>query len=152
MIEGLMKSLNSKFYILNSRNNGQAALPMVLIIGGVLFEIAVGLTFIVFLLLNSGLGERLSAEALGVAQAGLADAFIKIARDKNFSSAGFTVPIDNRTATVTVVRDVSNLAFERKTVTSIGSAGARQKKLQAVLVIVSNSGKIDLESVNEIAF
>ncbi|MEK7147045.1 MAG: four helix bundle protein [Patescibacteria group bacterium] len=152
MIEGLIKSLNSKFYILNSRNRGQAALPTVLIIGGVLFEIAIGLTFIFFLLLNSGLGERLAAEALGVARAGVADAFIRIARDKNFSSASFNVPIDSRTATVTVTRDVSNPAFERKTITSIGAAGARQRKLQAVLVVVSNTGKIDLESINEVQF
>lgn len=133
-------------------NEAQAALPMVLLIGGVLFEIAIGLTFITFLLLNSGLGERLAAEALGAAQAGLADGFIKIARDKNFSSAGFTVPVDNRSASVTVTRDVSNPAFERKTINSIGTAGARQKKLQAVLIVVSNTGKIDLESINEVSF
>ena len=136
----------------NEANIAQAALPTVLLIGGVLFEVAVGLTFITFLLLNSGLGERLAAEALGVARAGIADAFIRIARDKNFSSAGFNVPIDNRTASVTVARDVSNPAFERKTITSTGAAGARQRKLQAVLVVVSNTGKIDLESINEIPF
>lgn len=131
---------------------GQAALPTVLLIGGVLFEVAVGLTFIVFLLLNSGLGERLAAEALGAAQAGLADGFIKIARDKNFSSVGFTVPVDNWTASVTVTRDVSDPDFERKTIVSTGAAGARQRKLQAVLVVVSKTGKIDLESINEVPF
>lgn len=131
--------------------DGQAALPTVLLIGGVLFEIAVGLTFIVFLLLNSGLGERLAAEALGVARAGMADAFIKIARDKNFSSVGYSVPIDNRNASVSVTISPVG-SFERKTIVSTGSAGARQRKLQAVLVVFSNTGKIDLESINEIPF
>lgn len=128
---------------------GQVALSTVLLIASVIAEIGVGLAFIFFLILNSGLGGRLSTEALAASQAGLQDAFVKIVRDKNFSSAGYDLTVGSRTTRVTVTKD--SPAVGKTAIVSVGAASFRQRKLQAIVVVNSNTGKVDLESVAEIA-
>ena len=45
------------------QDSGQAALPTILLIGGIITEIAIAGVLIAFILSNSGWGERLSAQA-----------------------------------------------------------------------------------------
>lgn len=130
-----------------SLNNGQTALPTILLIVGIIFEIAIGFALITYLLLTSGYGERLSAEALAASRAGLSDALIKLARDKNFTSvSSYTVDVGSRSAEVTVVNDGAG----RVTITSTGSAITRQRRVQAIYIVNQTTGKIDLESTTEI--
>lgn len=129
--------------------NGQMALSTTLLIGGIIGEIGVGLSLIAFLLLNSGIGNRLSGEALAAAHAGVQDAFLRIVRDKSFSNAGYEINVGSRIANVAVV--INSPAVGKDTITSTGTASVRQRKIQAIVVIDGVTGKVNLESVVEAA-
>src|SRR3989344_3320459 len=81
---------------------GVVFLPMVLIIGGILIEIAAAAGVLTLLGVNSSQSVRASAEALYVARAGTADALMQITNNKNFLNVYYTVPINSRSALVAV--------------------------------------------------
>ncbi len=131
---------------LRRQDSGQAALPAVLLICGVITEIAIAGTLVAFVLSSSGLGERLSSQALAAAKAGVQDAFIKITIDKNFNfPAGYNFSVDSRSVLVTVTQGIN-----AATVISTGTALSRQRKLEAILLVDQNTGKVDLKSIREI--
>lgn len=128
------------------RSGGQAALPAVLLVCGVITEIAIAGTLIAFVLSSSGLGERLSSQALAAAKAGIQDAFVKIAIDKNFNApGGYTFSVDSRSVQVFVTKGINT-----DDVISIGTALNHQRKLEAILLVDQNTGKVDLKSITEI--
>lgn len=135
---------------LSKKNTGQAALPAVLLIGGVIIEIAIAGVLVAFILSSSGWGERLSAQALAAAKAGQQDAFIKITVNKDFSSAGYSFNVDSRTVEVAVIKDPEGYPVGTAKVTSIGKALSRQRKLEAILIVRRDTGKVDLKSIREI--
>ena len=63
------------------------ALPTVLLIGGVIIEIAIAGVFIVYFLGQSSFGVKWSAEALAAGRTGVYDAVLKIIREKIFPPA-----------------------------------------------------------------
>jgi hypothetical protein len=133
-----------------SGRGGQAALPTVLLIGGVIIEIAIAGALVAYILSSSGWGERLSARALAAARAGIEDAFIKITINKNFNSpAGYDISIDNQTVTVTVIKDPGGYPTGTTKIISTGRALSRQRKLEGILVIQQETGKVDLKSLQE---
>jgi len=134
----------------NKKHRAQAALPAVLLIGGVIVEIAIAGVLVAFILSSSGWGERLSSQALAAAKAGVEDAFIKITVDKDFSSAGYSFNVDSRTAEVIVIKDPVGYATSMNKVISTGKALSRQRKLEAILIVRRDTGKVDLESIREI--
>lgn len=130
------------------QNSGQAALPAILLICGVITEIAIAGTLVAFVLSSSGLGERLSSQALAAAKAGVQDAFIKITIDKDFFAPdpdGYSFSVGSRSVKVIVVKGANTTQ-----VISTGTALSRQRKLEAILLVDPNTGKVDLKSIREI--
>ncbi len=137
------------------RCRGQVALPFVLIIAGIIVEIAIAGSFIVFYMNNSQLGERLSVRALAAAHAGVRDATIEITRNKEFvtlstSTYSFKVGEDSVQVEVSRTTDGVSEAY-LYTVTATGMARTRQKKLQAQLAVHQVSGEVHLLSLEEVA-
>ena len=131
--------------------NGQAALPAILLICGIIIEIAVAGVLIAFILSSSGWGERLSAQALAAAKAGVEDAFMRITIDKTFSaSSGYSFSVGGRTVQVIVNKDPVGYSVGIDQVISVGTALSRQRKLEAIIVVDSNTGKVSLKSTQEI--
>ena len=64
------------------KNKGIAALPTILLLGGIIVEISIVGAFISYLFSQSSFGIRSSEEALSLAQSGIQDAMIKIIRNK----------------------------------------------------------------------
>ncbi len=130
----------------------QVALPFVLIVSGVIVEIVIASSFVAYFLSNSGLGERLQAQAGVVADAGIWDALNKISRDKTFAGSPVTYGVSSgsNAATITVSRstDNSNNTFVY-TVTSLGSAGTRQKYVVATAIVDQLTGQMQVQSINE---
>lgn len=129
-------------------SSGQAALPTILLISGIVMEIVVTLTFIVYLILSSGLGERLSAQALAAARSGAADAIMRVIWDKSFNHSGYNINVGSRTANVVVENDTP--APGKTQITSTGTAITRRRRIQAVVVVASSTGEVRLESLQEI--
>lgn len=130
---------------------GQAALPAVLLICGVITEIAIAGILVAFVLSSSGWGERLSSQALAAAKAGVEDAFMRIVIDKNFSaSGGYSFSVGGRTVQVVVNKDPVGYPVGTNQVISSGTALSRQRKLEAIIIVDSDTGRVSLKSTREI--
>ncbi len=103
----MTKIFNFQFSIFNPRasRGGQAALSMVLLIGGIMVLIGFSLVFLSTSFINSAYGNRAAQQAQNVATSGAYDAMIQLARNKDFSSGGYSVAVGSSTATVVVTQD-----------------------------------------------
>ncbi len=131
-------------------NKATAALPAMLFIGGIIVEIGIAGVFISYYLSQSGFGVKISAEALAAAEAGVQDALIKIIRNKDFTSAGYDLAVGNRSANIVVCKDTCAGTGKHK-ITSIGSAVAKRRKIEAVVNVNSTTGEVKIESIQEAA-
>ena len=130
-----------------TQQQGIAALPTLLILGGLVTNIAIVVTLGVFLVVSSGYEDRLAAEALAAARGGIQDGMLHVARDKNFSS-NYNLTIGGRSVNIDVCKDTCS-GNNKTQITAIGNAITRQRKLVATLN-VSSFGEIQLESLQEV--
>jgi uncharacterized protein (UPF0333 family) len=137
----------------SSKKEGQATLAFILLVGGIIMEIAIAGTFVTYFLSGSRVGERLSARALSAAEAGIRDAQIKIARDKDFvlgTTASYNINIGNDTASIILSKDsLSDQKNYIYTISSTGLAGNRQRKLVSTILVDKITGVISFQSLTE---
>lgn len=144
----------AKFLIksLKFKKEGVAALPTLLILGGIIVNTVIIIVLGVYLLIGSGFGNKLSSEALAAAKAGIQDGILKVARDKNFSGS-YEFAVGQRSVSIEICKDLDSpicVGQGRRKISAIGSALTRRRKLEAVLS-VSSLGEVKLESVKETA-
>ncbi|MBI3638638.1 hypothetical protein HY227_02755 [Candidatus Wolfebacteria bacterium] len=143
-------------------NKGAVAILGVLMLGGVIVEIALTGLFVVYYLGESGFGVKLSAEALAAAEAGIADAKIKIVRNKDIASSGVvtsTLTVGNRSAEIKIctkgyktgTSECDTAATGKYEINSIGIASLKRRKLRAVLNVNSTTSEVQVESLQEVA-
>lgn len=140
-------------WVLSGR--GQVTLPIIILISGVIIEIAVAGTFIAYFLSTGGLGERLSTRAETAALSGIYDTMIKITRDKDFllvegCANVLTLNIGSDTADIVtcMARDNPANTFIY-TINSTGKASNREKKFTGTIVVDQTTGKVQLKSIVE---
>jgi len=123
---------------------GQAALGMVLLIGGVIVLIAATMAFLVFSYLNSTFGYQASQKAYAVAVSGVDDGFMQLLRNKDFSSAGYALPVGSSTATVSVTQ---NSPFANQvTINSQATASFYSRRIRQIVEVNATSGEITVLS------
>lgn len=132
---------------------GQVTLAFVVLVSGLIIEIAIAGSFISYFLGTSGFGEKLSARALAAAGAGIRDAQVKIARNRDFvsgSSLSYSFAIDNDSASLLITKtdDSVNNQYVYQ-ITSTGLAIRRQSKLVATVIVDKITGLVQLQSLNE---
>ena len=132
---------------------GQATLSFILLVSGVILEVAVAGSFVAYFFSASGYGERVSARALAAARAGLEDAEIQVARNKEYgggSTATYSFSVGDDVAEVTVSRttDSPNNTY-LFTITAVGTAFTRERRLLATMVVDRTSGVARLQSLSE---
>ena len=132
------------------QNRGVAALPTILILGGLVAEIIITITATSYVFIGSEFGAKLSAEAMLAAKAGAADAILKVVRDKIFIQATSTLTVGNATAEVSVCKDAPCAANGKHKIISLGKAQTRRRQLEVILNVDSASGEVRLESLKEI--
>ncbi len=137
---------------------GQATLTFIILVSGIIIEIAIAGSFVTYFLSTSGFGERASARALAAAEAGIRDAQLKVARNKEFwdFSTPYTYTLD---VTVGGQQDAAEVAVQRTidvvtnryryAITSEGQAATRRRTLVASMVVDQASGLVQLESLRE---
>ena len=135
------------------KRRGQAALPTIVLLGGLMVEVVIAGALVVFLFNNSTYGTRLSIEALGAAHSGVQDALLKISLNKNFSHIGYELLVNGTrsTANVAVEKDPLELGVGKTRITSTGITLIRRRKLQAILNINSMTGAMKVESLSEVS-
>src|SRR3989344_953090 len=98
-----------------SSRRGQMTLPFVLLIGGIIVEVAIAGAFVTYFLSNSGYGERLSMRATAASESGVRDAMIRITQNKELvadaTKTSYTVYVsqdnNNDSALVVISRTTS---------------------------------------------
>jgi hypothetical protein len=142
------------------KEKGAVTLPIVLLIGGLIMEMAIAGAFLAYFLGQSGFGIKLSAEAFAAAQSGIEDAKLKIIRDKNFTASPnpYELEVGNRSAEITVCKNLKTVSTDCDTamsgkyeITSLGSAMTKRRQLRAIFYVDDTTGEAKLESLEEIA-
>jgi len=87
---------------------------------------------------------------LAAAKAGQEDAFIKITLNKNFTSTNYSFSVDSQSVNVTITKDPVGYPAGTAQIISVGKALTRQRKLEGIVLISQNNGKVDLKSLKEI--
>ena len=136
---------------------GQMTLPFILLVSGIIIEIAIAGAFVTYFLSTSGYGERLAARAEAAARSGINDVLARVMQDKDFSIVPCSTPY-----TYTIVAGVGDTAeislcrttdFSTNkytfTITSIGIAASQQKKFTATALVDETTGQIELQSITE---
>lgn len=143
---------------------GIVALPLMLLISGIVLEMTIAATLVIFYLLQGSAGTRNAAEALSTAQSGVNDALTQLVRNLNFSTT-YTISLDaqhvariwvcnqgHKTAGCDIAGSCTTLTDPGKVeVTSLGTVRGRNKCIRAVYDIDTTNGQIKLESSGEIA-
>lgn len=135
---------------------GQMTLPFILLVSGIIVEIAIAGSFVAYFLSTSGYGERLATRANAVASSGIRDALVRISQNKEFTSVScvdpyaysFQVGQDSVTVNVCRTTDFESTKYTY-TVDSFGYAGTRQKRLSARILVDKVTGHVQLESISE---
>jgi hypothetical protein len=145
---------------LSPKNKGAVTLPVVLLIGGLIMEIAIAGAFLAYFLSQSGFGTKLSGEAFAAAQSGIEDAKLRIIRDKNFTASTnpYTLEVGNRSAEITVCKNFRTVESACDTamsgkyeITSLGSAMTKRRQLRAIFFVDDTTGETRMESLAETA-
>ncbi|MDO8536822.1 MAG: hypothetical protein Q7R94_01085 [bacterium] len=133
---------HSTFYILHSRR-AQAILALILLIGGIILLIALALAFLATSFVNSAYGYAIAQRAQAVAISGANDALMQLARDKDFSSGGYSFSVGSSTATVTVTQNspltgqvaitsTATITFRKRTVGIVVSRNASSSQITVI--------------------
>ena len=75
------------------KERGQITLPFILLVGGIIVEIAIAGLFTAYFLSSANLGERLATRAASAAYSGIQDAMVKITRNKEFGNQTYSLEI-----------------------------------------------------------
>lgn len=135
-----------------------------LLISGIVLEMTIAATLIVFYLLQGSMGAKNAADALVTAQSGVNDATIQLVRNMGFGSS-YTLSFDaQHAAQITVCNNGHKttgctasggctVATDPGTVeiTSLGTVKGRNKCVRASYTINGETGEIKMESSGEIA-
>lgn len=132
---------------------GMTALPTLLVLSSIIIEVAIAIALAAYLLSNVSSGARYGAEALAAANAGVSDATIRIARDKNYSSGGYTFSVGSSTTSVVVQINTGKdgtAATGKSRILSTGTTRTFSKKLEVVYSVNDITGEMTLETYDEI--
>ncbi|HEY4497007.1 MAG TPA: hypothetical protein VI432_02565 [Candidatus Paceibacterota bacterium] len=146
---------NSLFTIQDSKR-GVVTIPLILVISGVVMEVAIVGVIVATILGNTAFNERLHIESLSASRAGAEDAIVKIIRHgcsprvtgcpSDDSLNPDVIAVGDREADVWMVDHGSGAI----TVYSVGKALTRRAKTEVELVIDGISGRVDTQSFKEV--
>jgi len=133
----------SRFF---NKRKGVAMLPMVLSLSFIILAIVISLSSLSFIEMSIGTAQKRADEAYFIANSGISDAIIQIARNKNYENAGYSLAIGNGTVSIVVEKDVPIAGKSR--ITTIGTVNSSKRKIQ-VDVNVSSYGKVTIANFTE---
>ena len=135
--------LNTRYLILNQQ--GVALLPVILVLFGLVMVVGVAIAGISVSESAISSTKDASDEALVIAESGIQDALMKLARGTE--SASYSLPVSGGTATITI----SNVS-ETYTINSTGALdGKSQKRKIQVIATVDANRKITQSGWTEVA-
>lgn len=127
---------------------GVSSLPTMILLGGIIIEIAIAIAFLAYYFNTTIFAARLSAEALAAAQAGVDDAILKIILNKNYNDS-YSLSVNRSAAEVIVCKDIC-AGVGKHEIISEGNSLNRKKKIRAIVEVDSDTGQVKVESIEEI--
>lgn len=134
---------------------GQATLSFILLVSGVIIEVAIAGAFVVYFLSSSSRGARLSERAFTAAQAGLADVQVRLTRDKTVAASGpvsYVLAVGTDQAAVEISRTVADQYTYRYLATSTGTAGTRSRRMVGAFSVEQVTGQVRSETFGEVSW
>ncbi len=125
--------------------SGLVAMPSIVILSIIMLTIGIAMSFSSFIQNNISYDNYISQRAYCTAEAGINDAIMKIARNKNYS-ANYSLLINSNAANIVFDTTVLN----QTKITSTSIIKNYTKKIQATLNVTAN-GKVTIASWNELA-
>lgn len=135
------------------RREGQATLSLVLLVGGIVMEIAVAGTFVAYFLSSSAFGDRAAAIAFSAADAGLFDAKLRIMRDADItkiSPVEYTIPVGSATTVVHIDQPTQTAESKIYRIASVGKSGGRERTLTTTIAVHMHTGSVSGGAVREV--
>jgi hypothetical protein len=135
-----------------------AALPVILLISGIILEIVAASAFLAFSFSSGSFGTLLATEALFGARAGADDAIYRIIKNNYSTSYSLTTTTGSHTVVIdiTVEKDPIDLGSCstawgcRYRIYSTGRVLFRERKIEVVLAVDPNTREIRRESFKEV--
>ena len=136
---------------------GAATLAAILLISGIVMELAISGLIVGVLVSNTVASSKMAAQALVAARTGAEDAAVKITRYKNCSALAttfsitcdgvttYSLTVNSASATVGVIDNTDGTLK----VVSIGTAGTRKKRFEAVVGVDAFNGQTIIISMQE---
>jgi len=138
---------------LQTSEKGIASLPAVLLLGGIILEIGIAGSFLLFYLNSNVYATRLANEAMLAAQSGIADATYRLTLDKDWVGGNYTLDIGNRDVDVDACRATCPVAAPvgagKYYIVSTGNALTQQSRLVAVVSVDEDTGVVTIDSIKE---
>jgi len=138
--------------VLRKRRNGVAALSAILLIGGIISEVAMASLIASYLVSQEGLGKRISYEAELASNGAVEDAILKISREgDSYTPDGtpYTLSIGALNTSVSITKSV-HASYSVFTIVATTSVLNKERKAQAVVILDSTTGVSNIESNGDI--
>ncbi len=134
------------------KNKGVSTLPTMLLLGGIIIEIAIASAFLTYYFNVTNLAARSSAEALAAARTGVDDAMLHLVRDRKFNPDPNPYEVSvagGRVASVTICGEACLGIMEKTKVTSVASVLNKRSQVVAIFT-VTPEGKVSVDSLKEV--
>lgn len=127
---------------------GAVALSSISVLAMILLAVGLTMAFSGFIESNLAFEQDKASAAFYISEAGAKDAMQKIARNKKYNNAGYTLTLDNGSANVIVSKDTPSSGQTQ--ILSAGTSGSNTKKVKVILG-VSLNGNVTINSWEELA-
>ncbi len=124
--------------------SGQAALATSFVIGVTVLFAGITMSFLASSFLQATYGFQAASRANAAASAGIQDALLQLARNKDFAPGTYSIPLGFATTTVTVTRD--SPVAGRITILATSTVQRYEQRLRAVVSVSTSTGHVDLLS------
>lgn len=138
------------------KEDGQAALSLVLLVGGTVVLIAATLFFLVISFVNSTFGFQAANKAWGLVISGLDDGLLQISRNPTLGSQSYDFNVDDSVVDIKITRSCdwegsvpdcsSSIEKNQVVITAETSVSGRFRKA-TLYASASSYGKIDVVSI-----
>ena len=127
---------------------GQATISFILLLGGIIMEVAIAGALVMYFAGNAGAQEQFLARARTAAYAGIRDAQLKIMRNKELPVSSYTFFVGKDVASTTIARTVLAGTY-RYDVHAQGIALRRVYPMYATFFVDETTGIVSLQSLQE---
>lgn len=152
MIKSCENKISSKREEFQSpTQKGQATLAFILLVSGIIIEVAIFGSIIAFNFNRAALSEQLSLRALSAAHSGIYDARLMISRNKDLGdNFSYNFDINESTVFLELTRATDEGAnLYLYTVNSKGVVKGRERTVEALIAVNRTTGSVEIKSLEE---